>query len=110
MEPADEILDGTRKDVMDPGPSVGRGWTLIKDEGRPVPTRVHGLPKETLGFPGLQLTLFQLIQGEIRPGRKRHQGSRSTTPRMSRVSDGSARVAVAMIFPMSAGSSASGRH
>ena len=110
VEPAHQILDRAGKHVMDAGPAVGGGRPLIKHKRPAVLPRVHRLLEELLPLPQRELALLQIVGAEIGPGRKRHQGKRSTRRAMSRVSEGSARLAVSMMRSISAGSSASGRH
>src|SRR5580765_1648591 len=95
---------------MDSGAAVGGGWSLVKHKRLPVAIGFEGTLEKPLGFPGLEQVLLHLIRTLVRPRRKAHAGRRSTTPDTSRVSEGSARLATAMIFSRLAGSRASGRH
>jgi hypothetical protein len=78
MEPTDQILDGAGKDVVNPRQAIGGGRPLIKDKGSSGPSGRESLLEKSLLFPELELPLLQLVRAEVRPSRKRHQGSRST--------------------------------
>ncbi len=75
-EAADEVLDGARKDVVDPRPAVGRRRPLEEHEGRTTPARLHALAEEVFGFPGLEQLLLELVGAEVGKRRKGHQGRR----------------------------------
>ncbi len=102
--PANEILDGAREDVMDPRPAVRRGGALEEDEGRVVARRLLDAREQPLVLPGREELFLQRIRrkGGIENG-VRHQFKRSSTPRISPVSLGSAPRATARILSTDAG-------
>ena len=108
---ADQVLDRAGEDVMDARTAVGRGRALVEHERLAAAVGLEGPPEQALGLPALRAAAA--------PAGRRRDRARTGTPSgqlappasaTSRVSCGSARPAVAMIRPMSAGSSASGRH
>ncbi len=76
-EPADEVLDRARKDVMDARPPVGGGRPLVEHERRAGGPCRHAPAEEVFGLPGLEQLLLELVGAEFGKGRKSHQGSRS---------------------------------
>src|SRR5205085_3274285 len=108
---ADQVLDGAGEHVMDARPPIGRGRSLVKHERRAVPGGFLRLLKQALVLPGREQLLLQRVRREL--GIEQpvdHQLRRSSTPRTSAASRGSAPRATAMICSTDVGVSASGRH
>src|SRR5207245_21583 len=108
---AHEVLDGAREHVVDAGAAVRGGRALVEHEGRAVAHRLLGSLEQALVLPRREELALQRVARERGVERwVAHQFNRSSTPRISAVSRGSAARATAMICSTEAGASASGRH
>src|SRR5438874_958638 len=93
-----------------PGRPFAVGGAFEEHEWRPVAHRFAGLLEQPLVLPRGEQLLLERVDRELGIEDLIHQLSRSSTPRISAVSRGSAVRATAMICSTDAGASASGRH
>ncbi len=108
---AHHVLDGAREHVVDAGAPVSGGRPLEEDEGGPVAGGVLRLLEQPLVLPRREQLLLEPVRRQLRVERREgHQFRRSSTPRTSALSRGSAVRATAMMRSSETGASASGRH
>ena len=110
VKATDQILERPREDVVDAGPAIRGRRSLKEDERRTVARGVADAGEQPLVFPRREQMFFQLVDRLGQVGRRiRHQVRRSSTPRTTAASFGSAPRATAMICSTDVGSRASGR-
>src|SRR5207249_940924 len=84
------VLDGASEHVVDSRPAVRRGRPFEEDERRPVAHRLARPLEQPLVFPRGKQLLLERVRRELWIEDRIHQWGRSSTPRISAPSRGSA--------------------